>query len=118
VYKRETWLGRLTENRELLAVAGTHGKTTTSSMLSIVLRDAFGDDLAAVVGADVPQYPDCGGALHGASKRFVLEADEYDGAFLSVRNPPHASRLPPPRVCSFSLSLLPHNNHGTAEVGR
>eukprot|EP00240_Pyramimonas_obovata_P003001 CAMPEP_0118959110 /NCGR_PEP_ID=MMETSP1169-20130426/62964_1 /TAXON_ID=36882 /ORGANISM="Pyramimonas obovata, Strain CCMP722" /LENGTH=609 /DNA_ID=CAMNT_0006907237 /DNA_START=193 /DNA_END=2022 /DNA_ORIENTATION=- len=84
LYKRETWLGKLTATRELVAVAGTHGKTTTSAMLSMVLKDGFDDDLGAVIGADVPQFPDCGGALHGSSKRFVLEADEYDGAFLSL----------------------------------
>jgi hypothetical protein len=37
------------------------------------------------LGCGAAQFPDGGGALCGSSARFVLEADEYDGAFLQVR---------------------------------
>ncbi|KAK0597590.1 hypothetical protein LWI29_026760 [Acer saccharum] len=57
VYKRDYWLAKLTENYNLIAVSGSHGKSTTASMLAYVLK-AIGDDLTAVVGACVPQFPD------------------------------------------------------------
>ncbi|KAM6555777.1 hypothetical protein CsatB_002796 [Cannabis sativa] len=54
VYKRDYWLGNLTQHHKLIAVSGSHGKSTTTAMLAYVLN-AMGDDLTAVVGADVPQ---------------------------------------------------------------
>ncbi|KAK1577427.1 hypothetical protein Q3G72_021652 [Acer saccharum] len=54
VYKRDYWLAKLTENYNLIAVSGSHGKSTTASMLAYVFK-AIGDDLTAVVGACVPQ---------------------------------------------------------------
>lgn len=83
IYKRDAWLGKLTEGYELIAVAGTHGKSTTTAMLSVVMR-SLGEDISAIVGAHVPQFPDGGNAVYGASRKFVLEADEYDGCFLGV----------------------------------
>lgn len=83
VLKRGEWLGKLTKDKELIAVAGSHGKSTTSAMLSLALRD-LGDDITAVVGAEILQFPDGGNAMVGSSPRFVLEADEYDGCFLGV----------------------------------
>ncbi|XP_057952582.1 uncharacterized protein LOC131146806 [Malania oleifera] len=53
-YKRGHWLGKLTQHHNLIAVSGSHGKTTTASMLAYILN-AMGDDLTAVVGAHVPQ---------------------------------------------------------------
>ncbi|GMJ14952.1 hypothetical protein HRI_005164400 [Hibiscus trionum] len=82
VYKRDYWLAKLTENRKLIAVAGTHGKSTTASLLAYVLK-AMGDDLTAVVGAYVPQFPG-GNIIWGDGQHFVLEADEYDGCFLEL----------------------------------
>ncbi|KAI9161859.1 hypothetical protein LWI28_021384 [Acer negundo] len=82
VYKRDYWLAKLTENYNLIAVSGSHGKSTTASMLAYVLK-AIGDDLTAVVGARVPQFPD-GSIILGSSQNFVLEADEYDGCFLGL----------------------------------
>ncbi|KAH9677610.1 UDP-N-acetylmuramate--L-alanine ligase [Citrus sinensis] len=57
-------------------------KSTTASMLAYVLK-AMGDDLTAIVGAHVPQFPD-GSIFYGGGKNFVLEADEYDGCFLGL----------------------------------
>ncbi|XP_024362244.1 uncharacterized protein [Physcomitrium patens] len=90
IYKRGDWLGKITEGYQLIAVAGTHGKTTTTAMLSVVLRN-LGEDITAIVGAQVPQFPDGGSALCGTTRKFVLEADEYDGCFLGVS--PHLAVL-------------------------
>ncbi|PKI63519.1 hypothetical protein CRG98_016186 [Punica granatum] len=82
VYKRDYWLGKLTENHNLIAVSGSHGKSTTASMLAYVLK-AMGDDITALIGAHVPQFPE-GNIIAGNGQNFVLEADEYDGCFLGV----------------------------------
>ncbi|KAK9178859.1 hypothetical protein WN943_028053 [Citrus x changshan-huyou] len=82
IYKRDYWLAKLTEKYNLIAVSGSHGKSTTASMLAYVLK-AMGDDLTAIVGAHVPQFPD-GSIFYGGGKNFVLEADEYDGCFLGL----------------------------------
>ncbi|KAL2527346.1 UDP-N-acetylmuramate--L-alanine ligase [Abeliophyllum distichum] len=87
VYKRGVWLGKLTEDYNLIAVSGSHGKSTTTSMLAYVLK-AMGDDLTAVIGAQVPQFSG-GNAIHGNSHNFVLEADEYDACFLELS--PHVA---------------------------
>jgi len=79
VRRRADWLPELTAGYRLVAVAGSHGKTTTSAMLTLVLR-AAGADPTAVIGAEVPQLGG-GGALVGGGDVFVLEADEYGGAF-------------------------------------
>ncbi|CAI9771934.1 unnamed protein product [Fraxinus pennsylvanica] len=87
VYKRGKWLGMLTEDYNLTAVSGSHGKSTTASMLAYVLK-SMGDDLTAVVGAQVPQFGE-GNVIHGNGYNFVLEADEYDACFLELS--PHVA---------------------------
>ncbi|OVA13961.1 Mur ligase [Macleaya cordata] len=82
VYKRDKWLEKITSNYNLVAVSGTHGKSTTTAMLAYVLS-AMGDDLTAIVGANVPQFPG-GNILLGRGLNFVLEADEYDNCFLGL----------------------------------
>ncbi|XP_059629190.1 uncharacterized protein LOC132271736 isoform X2 [Cornus florida] len=82
VYKRDYWLGKLTEHYNLIAVAGSHGKSTTASMLAYVLKE-MGDDVTAIVGAHVPQFSG-GNVIAGSGHNFVLEADEYDGCFLGL----------------------------------
>ncbi|XP_009377604.2 UDP-N-acetylmuramate--L-alanine ligase-like [Pyrus x bretschneideri] len=82
VYRRDQWLGKLTEGYNLIAVSGSHGKSTTASMLAYVL-DAMGDSLTAVVGAHVPQFSG-GNIIFGDGRNFVLEADEYDHCFLGL----------------------------------
>ncbi|MDO8463007.1 MAG: cyanophycin synthetase [bacterium] len=57
-----------------IAVCGTHGKTTTTAMLGLVLAEA-GLDPTVIVGSDVPQLG--GSARAGRSNLVVLEADEY-----------------------------------------
>ncbi|HET9025331.1 MAG TPA: UDP-N-acetylmuramate:L-alanyl-gamma-D-glutamyl-meso-diaminopimelate ligase [Burkholderiaceae bacterium] len=78
------WLAEhVLRGRHVLAVAGTHGKTTTSSMLAWILACA-GLDPGFLVGG-VPQ--DFGrSALLGGAAPFVIEADEYDTAFFDKRS--------------------------------
>jgi UDP-N-acetylmuramate--L-alanine ligase/UDP-N-acetylenolpyruvoylglucosamine reductase len=82
VMKRDRWLGEITRGNELVAVAGTHGKTTTSAMIALMLADA-GLDPTVVIGGEVPQLG--GNARAGTSNLFVIEADEYDNAFLGLQ---------------------------------
>ena len=57
-----------------IAVCGTHGKTTTSALLALTLRDA-GVDPSAIIGSEIRAWG--GSALVGAGPFFVIEADEY-----------------------------------------
>lgn len=83
VFSRAQWLARVTRGRAVAAVAGTHGKTSTSAALAVALRSA-GLDVSAVVGGNVPQFPGGRNAVGGGDDVFVVEADEYDGAFLGL----------------------------------
>jgi UDP-N-acetylmuramate--alanine ligase len=71
-------LGQVMQERYGVAVAGTHGKTTTSSMISYALLKC-GADPSFVIGGTVPQLN--GGSRSGAGKAFVAEACEYDHSF-------------------------------------
>ena len=83
VFSRAQWLARVTRGRSVAAVAGTHGKTSTSAALAVALRSA-GLDVSAIVGGNVPQFPNGRNAVGGGDDVFVVEADEYDGAFLGL----------------------------------
>lgn len=73
----------LLQDKWVMAVAGTHGKTTTSSMLAWVLQQA-GFDPGYLIGG-VPQNFGRSARL-GGSDFFVIEADEYDTAFFDKRS--------------------------------
>jgi UDP-N-acetylmuramate: L-alanyl-gamma-D-glutamyl-meso-diaminopimelate ligase len=78
------WLSeRVLQGRHVLAVAGTHGKTTTTSMLAWVLEHA-GLAPGFLIGG-VPTNFGISARL-GQSKYFVIEADEYDTAFFDKRS--------------------------------
>ncbi len=78
------WLNEhVLRGRWVLAVAGTHGKTTTSSMLAWILEYA-GMEPGYLIGG-VPRNFDCSARL-GRSPFFVIEADEYDTAFFDKRS--------------------------------
>ncbi|WP_028080009.1 UDP-N-acetylmuramate:L-alanyl-gamma-D-glutamyl-meso-diaminopimelate ligase [Solimonas soli] len=78
------WLAEnVLRDRHVLAVAGTHGKTTTTSLLAWLLEHA-GLAPGFLVGG-VPQNFGISARL-GASKYFVIEADEYDTAFFDKRS--------------------------------
>lgn len=70
-------------NRHVLAVSGTHGKTTTSSMLTWVLQEA-GFAPGYLIGGVAQGIT--GSAALGDSNYFVIEADEYDSAFFDKRS--------------------------------
>jgi UDP-N-acetylmuramate--alanine ligase len=81
VVKRAEFLPALLAGRRLIAVAGTHGKTTTTAMTVQVLR-AGGIDCGYIIGADAPVF---GSAAAGSAPEFVIEADEYDRMFLGLK---------------------------------
>lgn len=81
VLKRAKVLGMITENTDCIAIAGTHGKTTTSTLVSHLCKEA-----------DLPFSCFLGGIsenfksnfLYNGSEYAVVEADEYDRSFLSL----------------------------------
>jgi UDP-N-acetylmuramate--alanine ligase len=79
VWRRQQGVAALAAGRRSVAVAGTHGKTTTTSMLALVLEDG-GLDPSYLIGGDLNETG--GGARHGDGDLFVFEADESDGSFL------------------------------------
>jgi UDP-N-acetylmuramate--alanine ligase len=81
VVKRDSFLPALLTQRRLIAVAGAHGKTTTTAMIVQVLR-AGGINCGYIIGSDVPGF---GSGAAGIAPEFVLEADEYDRMFLKLR---------------------------------
>ena len=74
-------LGAISGLRDTIAVAGTHGKTTTASMLALVLREA-GLRPSFIIGGDVNEIGT--GAAWDEGSIFVVEADESDGSFLRL----------------------------------
>lgn len=82
VYPRSAGLQSVLAGRRVVAVAGTHGKTTTTSMLAMALV-ASGEDPSYAIGAEVPALGT--NAHDGSGELFVAEADESDGAFLVYR---------------------------------
>ncbi len=81
VVKYAEMLGRLSKNKCTTAIAGTHGKSTTSGMMAYLLYEA-GLDPSFIIGAKVRQL--CGNARVGSSEHFVVEACEYDRSFLNL----------------------------------
>ncbi|HEV7590041.1 MAG TPA: UDP-N-acetylmuramate--L-alanine ligase [Longimicrobium sp.] len=82
VLKRAKALGAIVNRGTVVAVAGTHGKTTTTTLVTTVLA-AAGLDPTGFVGAHVPAW---GGNLRrGKDQLYVVEADEYDRSFHQLR---------------------------------
>ena len=82
VVKRDWILGKMMEGRDGIAVAGTHGKTTTSAMIAWLLEKA-GLSPTFIVGGVIGAMGT--NARAGRSRYFVVEADEYDRCFLGLR---------------------------------
>lgn len=82
VYKRADFLGKLMEDKTGIAVAGTHGKTTTTAMIAFALSE-MGRDPSFIVGGVMSNYDV--NARAGKSQLFVIEADEYDRMFLGLK---------------------------------
>ena len=81
VIRRAEALGEVTRGRELVGVAGTHGKTTTTVMTTEALA-AAGRDPTALVGGRVAAW--AGNLRAGTDRLYVVEADEYDRSFLAL----------------------------------
>jgi UDP-N-acetylmuramate--alanine ligase len=82
VLMRAQVLAALMQGRRGVAVSGTHGKTTTTSMVSVMLS-RLGLSPSFVIGGDLNESGS--GAEHGSGDVFVAEADESDGSFLLLR---------------------------------
>ncbi len=81
LYKRSQVLGLISQNRFTIAVAGTHGKTTTSTLIAHILKDS-GYDCSAFLGGLSTNYGS--NALFSKGDVVVVEADEYDRSFLTL----------------------------------
>ena len=81
VYHRSDIVATLLNNEKGIAVAGAHGKTTTTSMLAVLL-DVAGIDPTAIIGGEVDYLQS--NAKLGNGEYLVAEADESDGSFLKL----------------------------------
>ena len=79
--KRSEVLGIISKGMFTIAVAGTHGKTTTSSIIAHVLKDS-GYDCSAFLGGIASNYNS--NVLFGSNNTMVVEADEFDRSFLTL----------------------------------
>ncbi|MDT5030523.1 MAG: UDP-N-acetylmuramate--alanine ligase [Actinoplanes sp.] len=86
VLHRSEALAAAMTGRLAIAVAGTHGKTTTTSIMTVVLQHA-GQDPSFVIGGEIAEA--ASGGHHGNGPHFVAEADEHDKSFLIYR--PHVA---------------------------
>lgn len=81
VVRRAEALGRVVNDGTVAAIAGTHGKTTTTVMTTVALS-AAGLDPTGIAGGRVAEWD--GNVRLGESDLFVVEADEYDRSFLAL----------------------------------
>ncbi|MBQ6343962.1 MAG: UDP-N-acetylmuramate--L-alanine ligase [Anaerolineaceae bacterium] len=86
--KRREFLGLMLNGRKTIAIAGSHGKSTTTSMMTWVLS-ALGAEPGFIVGSNLKDSGRIASA--GKSDWFVIEADEYDNMFLGLT--PYAACL-------------------------
>ena len=82
VVGRPAFLGQMMEGKRGVAVAGTHGKTTTTAMIATILLEAERDP-TFIVGGVVTDLET--NARAGTDPLFLIEADEYDCTFLSLK---------------------------------
>ena len=81
LFKRSQVLGIISRGMYAIAVAGTHGKTTTSTMIAHILKYS-GKDCSAFLGGISTNYHT--NVLYGKNNIVVVEADEYDRSFLTL----------------------------------
>lgn len=81
VLKRREFLRTLTEGKRTIAIAGSHGKTSTTAMITYALHN-LGLDPSFISGGVITQLST--NAHSGTDSFFVIEADEYDYMFLSL----------------------------------
>lgn len=106
ILKRSEVLGLITENTFCLAVAGTHGKTTTSSILGHLLNECD-VEVTAFLGGVTENYNS--NLILNGTKVSVVEADEFDRSFL---------RLSPNMACITSMDADHLDIYGEAEALR
>jgi len=119
VYKRSDVMAAIMSGHVSIAVAGTHGKTTTSAMITHILMEA-GQNPSYIIGGILRNTRRNAGVGNG--KAFVVEADEYDNMFHGLRpqiavvtnvefDHPDFFATPSEMIQSFSkfISLLPDN---------
>jgi UDP-N-acetylmuramate--alanine ligase len=82
VYKRADVIAAIMAGQAAICVAGTHGKTTTTAMITHILRQT-GRDPSYIIGGTLPLTGTNAGVGQGGA--FVIEADEYDYMFLGLR---------------------------------
>ena len=82
IVKRAEVLAELLNDKKGIAVTGTHGKTTTSSLISVMLEKC-GMDPTVMIGGEVEIFK--GNSSHGNGEYVVAEADESDGSFLYLK---------------------------------
>jgi UDP-N-acetylmuramate--alanine ligase len=105
---RGALLAELCAEKRLIAVAGTHGKTTTTAMLVWALR-ALGADPAFFIGGEVPGLGPGGATANagwGGGEWVVAEADESDGSFLRLA----------PEVAIVTNVEMDHHSHWGSEA--
>ncbi|MFM9101384.1 MAG: UDP-N-acetylmuramate--L-alanine ligase [Cyanobium sp.] len=98
VCHRSDVLAALINSQPSIAVAGSHGKTTTSTLVATLLA-ATGQDPTAVIGGVVPAFGSNG--HHGTGELLVAEADESDGSLVKFR----------PRLGLITNLELDHTDH-------
>ncbi len=79
IVKRGVLLAELLRDKRVIAVSGSHGKTTTTALIAFLLKE-LGIDCASFIGGVSRNYP--AHAWWGKSSLFVIETDESDGTFL------------------------------------
>jgi UDP-N-acetylmuramate--alanine ligase len=108
VLHRGELLAEVCATKTLLAIAGTHGKTTTAGMLAHVLR-ATGADPGFLLGGELPGAGEDGGPANagwGAGEWVIAEADESDASFLRLR----------PKVAVVTNVELDHHSHWSSRA--
>ena len=81
VWPRARMLAHLAEERQTIAVAGTHGKTSTSSMIATMLS-RMGLEPTFLIGGEIDGFD--ANAVSGSGEHYVVEADESDGSFVHL----------------------------------
>ncbi len=103
VLKRSQVLGLITKNKTCIAIAGTHGKTTTTSILGHLLKEC-NVEVTAFLGGISENYNS--NLILQGNKIFVVEADEFDRSFLT---------LSPDYACITSMDADHLDIYGKAE---
>ena len=98
IVHRSDVLAALINDQPSIAVAGSHGKTTTSTLIATLL-EAVGEDPTAVIGGIVPAFGSNG--RHGQGRLLVAEADESDGSLVKFS----------PRLGLLTNVELDHTDH-------